>query len=111
MSDGADDSSASEELALLDAWAFSIANLRGPIVPVVEWPAERARRHGLSYPTNSHAALAAKIVSLLSSGPQSSTWLANRLDVEEHVAIRLLRQLREDGDVVLALAKQWRATA
>jgi len=111
MSKGADDSSASEEQPLLDAWAFSIANLRTPIVPVVEWPAERARRHGLSYPTNSHAALAAKIVNLLRSGPQSSTWLAHRLDVEEHVVIRLLRQLREEGDVVLALPKLWRLSA
>jgi hypothetical protein len=111
MSEGADDFSASEEQPLLDAWAFSIANLRTPIVPVVEWPAERARRHGLSCPTNSHAALAARIVSLLSSGPRSSTWLANRLDVQEHVVIRLLRQLREHGDVVLALPKLWRLTA
>ena len=111
MSAGDGDSTAREEPQLLDAWASSIANLRTPVVPVVEWPAERARRHGLSYPTNSHAALAAKIVSLLSSGPQSSTWLANRLDVEEHVVIRLLRQLREDGDVVLALPKLWRLTA
>ena len=111
MSAGVDDSSAPEERQLLDAWSFSIANLQTPIVPVVEWPAERARRHGLSYPTNSHAALAAKIVNLLSSGPQSSTWLANRLDVEEHVVIRLLRQLREDGDVVLALRALWRLTA
>ena len=111
MSAGVDDSSAPEERQLLDAWSFSIANLQTPIVPVVEWPAERARRHGPSYPTNSHAALAAKIVSLLSSGPQSPTWLANRLDVEEHVVIRLLRQLREDGDVVLALRALWRLTA
>ena len=111
MSEGADDSSPSEEQPLLGAWAFSIANLRTPIVPVVAWPAERARRHGPSYPTNSHAALAAKIVGLLESGPKSSTWLANRLDVEEHVVIRLLRQLREDGDVVLTLPKLWRLTA
>ena len=108
---GVDDSSVPEEQQLLDAWAFSIANLRTPIVPVVEWPAERARRHGPSYPTNSHAALVAKIVGLLASGPKSSDWLANRLDVEEHVVIRLLRQLREDGDVVLTLPQLWRLTA
>jgi hypothetical protein len=111
MSAGIDDSSVPEETRLLDAWAFSIANLRTPVVPVVEWPAERARRHGPSYPTNSHAALAAKIVSLLESRPQSSTSLAKRLDVEEHVVVRLLRQLREDGDVVLTLPKIWRLTA
>ena len=111
MSAGVDDSSLPEEQQVLHAWASSIANLRTPVVPVVEWPAERARRHGPSYPTNSHAALAAKIVGLLESGPQSSTWLAKRLDVEEHVVIRLLRRLREDGDVVLTLRNFWRLTA
>ena len=111
MSAGVDDSSAPEERQLLDAWSFSIANLQTPIVPVVEWPAERARRHGPSYPTNSHAALAAKIVGHLESGPRSSTWLAERLGVEEHVVFRLLRQLRDDGDVVLTLPKLWRLTA
>jgi len=111
MSAGVDDSTVPEEQQLLDAWASSIANLRTPVVPVVEWPAERARRHGLSYPTNSHAALAAKIVGHLESGPRSSTWLAERFDVEEHVVVRLLRQLRDDGDVVLTLPKLWRLTA
>ena len=111
MSAGVDDSSAPEERQLLDAWSFSIANLQTPIVPVVEWPAERARRHGPSYPTNSHAALAAKIVGLLESGPQSSTWLAKRLDIEEHVVMRQLGQLREAGDVVRTLATLWRLTA
>ena len=111
MSAGVDDSSAPEERQLLDAWSFSIANLQTPILPVVEWPAERARRHGPSYPTNSHAALAAKIVGHLESGPRSSTWLAERLDVQEHVVFRLLRQLRDDGDVVLTLPKLWRLTA
>ena len=111
MSAGVDDSSAPEERQLLDAWSFSIATLQTPIVPVVEWPAERARRHGPSYPTNSHAALVAKIIGLLESGPKSSDWLANRLDIEEHVANRLLRQLREDGDVVLSLRNFWRLTA
>lgn len=96
---------------MLDAWVSSIASLQTPVVPVVEWPAERARRHGLSHPTDPHAALAAKIVGLLESGPQSSTWLAKRLDVEEHVIIGRLRQLREDGDVVLTLPKLWRLTA
>jgi len=111
MSAGVDDSSAPEERQLLDAWSFSITNLQTPIVPVVEWPAERARRHGPSYPTNSQAALAAKIVGHLESGPRSSTWLAERLGVEEHVVFRLLRQLRDDGDVVLTLPKLWRLTA
>ena len=116
MSAGIDDSTLPEEqqpqfAPVLDAWAFSITNLRTPVVPVVEWPAERARRHGLSYPTDPLAALAAKIVGLLESGPQSSTWLAKHLDVEEHVVIRQLRQLREDGDVVLTLPKLWRLTA
>jgi len=111
MSAGVCDSTVPEQQQLLDAWASSIANLGAPVVPVVEWPAERARRHGLSYPTDPHAALAAKIVGLLESGPQSSTWLAKRLDVDEHVVIRLLRQVREDGDVVLTLPKLWRLTA
>ena len=95
----------------LDAWASSIANLQTSVVPAVEWPAERARRHGLSYPTEPHAALAVKIVALLESGPQSSTWLAQRLDADEHVVIRQLRQLRADGDVVLTLPRLWRLTA
>lgn len=80
------------------------------MVPVVKWPGERARRHGLSYPTDPHAALGAKILGLLESGPQSSTWLAERLDVEEHVVIRRLRDLRQDGDVVRMLAKLWRVS-
>jgi len=116
MSAGSDDSTVPEVQQLqvapiLDAWAFSIVNLRTPVVPVVEWPAGRARRHGLSYPTDPHAALAAKIVGLLESGPQSSTWLAKRLDVEEQVVVRRLRKLREDGDVVRSLWKLWRLTA
>ena len=94
-----------------DAWAVSIANLQTPAVPVVEWPPERARRHGLSYPMDPHVALAAKIAVLLESGPQSSTWLAKRLGIEEDVVIGRLRQLREDGDVVMTLPKLWRLTA
>lgn len=100
----------SEFALILDAWASSIANLQTPLVPVVKWPAERARRHGLSYPTDPHAALAARIVGLLESGPQSSTSLASRLDVEEHAVAHQLRRLREDGDVVLTLPKLWRLT-
>jgi len=96
---------------VLDAWAFSIAHLQTPVVPTIEWPAERARRHGLSYPTDPHAVLAAKIVGALERGPKSSTWIAQRLDVEEYVVIRRLRQLRQDGDVVLTLEKHWRLTA
>ena len=111
MSAGVNDSSLPEEQQLLEAWASSIANLRTPVVAVVEWPAEQVRRHGPSYPTNAHAALAAKIVGHLESGPRSSTWLAERLDVQEHVVFRLLRQLRDDGDVVLTLPKLWRLTA
>jgi hypothetical protein len=95
----------------LDAWASSIANLQAAVVPAVVWPAERARRHGLSYPSEPHAALAAKIVGLLGSGPQSSSRLAICLGLEEHVVVRRLRQLRADGDVVLTLPKLWRLTA
>jgi hypothetical protein len=94
-----------------DAWASSISNLQAPVVPVIEWPVERARRHGLSYPTDPRAALAGKIVGLLEGGPQSSTWLAKRLNVDEHVVVRGLCQLRQDGDVVLTLRKLWRLTA
>jgi len=93
-----------------DAWASSIANLGAPMVPVVEWPGERARRHGVSYPADPHAALASKILGLLESGPQSSTSLAKRLEVEEHVVIRQLRDLRQAGDVVRILSKHWRLT-
>ena len=110
MSAGVDDCSLPEEQQL-EAWASSIANLRTPVVPVVEWPAERVRRHGISYPTDPHASLAAKIVGLLESGPKSSTWLAKRLEVDQTVAIRCLRQLRQDGDVVLTLPKLWRLTS
>ena len=110
MSAGVDDCSLPEEQQL-EAWASSIANLRTPVVPVVEWPAERVRRHGISYPTDPHASLAAKIVGLLESGPKSSTWLAKRLDIEEHVVMRQLGQLREAGDVVRTLATLWRLTA
>lgn len=94
-----------------DAWVSSISNLQAPVVPVVQWPAERARRHGLSYPTDPQAVLAGRIVGLLESGPQSSTWIAKRLNVEEHVVVRGLCQLRQDGDVVLTLRKHWRLTA
>ena len=73
--------------------------------------AERARRHGLSYPPDPEAALAAQIVGVLERGPQSSTRLAQRLDVEELLVIRRLRQLRQDGDVVRTLEKHWRLTA
>jgi len=45
MSAGVNDSSLPEEQQLLEAWASSIANLRTPVVPVVEWPAEQVRRH------------------------------------------------------------------
>ena len=116
MSAVSDDSTTPEEQHLQgapvrDAWASSIARLRTPIVPAVEWPAERARRHGLSYPADPDTALAAKIAGLLESGPQSSTWLAHRLGLEERIVIRRLRQLRQDGDVVLILRKLWRLTA
>ena len=101
MSAGADESGVQEEQQLqlapvLDPWTSSIANLRTPFFTVIEWPAERARRHGLSYPTNPHAALAAKIVGMLER-PRSSTWLAKRLDFEEHVVIGPPCKLREDG--------------
>ena len=95
----------------LDAWAFAIAHFQTPVAPIIEWPAERARRHGLSYPTDPQAALAAQIVGVLERGPQSSTRLAHRLDVEEYLVMSRLRQLRQDGDVVLTLEKHWRLTA
>ena len=93
-----------------DAWAFSIASLQTPSAPVVEWPPERARRHGLSYPTDANDALAAKILGLLESGPMSSTSLAKWLDIEEHIVIDQLRRLRHDGDIVLTLQDLWRLT-
>ena len=93
-----------------DPWLFSIANLQTPSVPAVEWPPERARRHGLSFPTDPDDALAAKIVGLLEGGPLSSTSLSKRLRIEEQVVVGQLRQLRHTGDVVLTLKDLWRLT-